>query len=92
MTPGVRRLPFRRQGQMKGLQFTIDDPEHRMVDMVFMDAYGRQIWGGMSSISPTARTYQFQNEIPSTLRLYVYLATPDAIKTVPFKIENIELP
>jgi hypothetical protein len=77
---------------MKGLQFSINDPDRRLVDMVFMDTYGRQIWGGMSTIGYISRTYQFQNELPSTLRLYIYLAAPDSIKTVPFKLENIELP
>jgi hypothetical protein len=89
---GVRRLPFHRFPQSRGLQFSIDDPDHRLVDMIFMDAYYRQAWGGMSSMGPNTRTYQFQSELPSSLRLYIYLAAPDAIKTVPFKIENIELP
>ena len=87
-----RRLPFRRSGQMKGLQFSIDDPDHRLVDMVFVDAYGRQVGGGMNSFGPNSRTYQFQNELPSNLQLHIFLAAPDAIKTVPFKIENIDLP
>ncbi len=60
--------------------------------MVFMDAYGRQIWANLNSFGTDSRTYQFQNETPSRLQLYIYLATPDAIKSVPFKIENIELP
>ena len=90
--PQVRRLPFRRFPQMPGLQFSVDDPDHRLVDMTFMDAYCRQAWGGMNSMGNNTRTYQFQGELPSTLRLYIYLAAPAAIKTVPFNIENIELP
>jgi hypothetical protein len=88
----TRRLPLRRFSQMPGLQFSVDDPDHRLVDMTFMDAYGRQAWGGMNSMGPNTRVYQLQGEVPSGLRLYIYLAAPDAIKTVPFKIENIELP
>ncbi len=61
-------------------------------DMTFLDAYGRQIGASMTSISPESRTYLVQNDLPSTLRLYIYLATPGAIKTVPFKLENIALP
>jgi len=91
-TPAIRRLPFRRANQMRGLQFSIDDPDHRLVDMTFMDAYCRQAWGGMNSMNANNRTYQFQSELPSTLRLYIYLAAPEAMKTVPFKIENIDLP
>jgi hypothetical protein len=88
-----RRLPFtRRPSQTKSLRFTINDPDHRLADMTFLDAYGRQIAASMMSISPESRTYLVQNELPSNLRLYIYLATPDSIKTVPFKIENIELP
>ena len=60
--------------------------------MTFLDAYGRQIAASVTSISPESRTYLVQNELPSNLRLYIYLATPDSIKTVPFKLENIELP
>jgi hypothetical protein len=93
-SPSIRRLPFRRtnQNQMKGLQFSIDDPDRRIVDLSFMDAYCRQAWGGMNYMNGNIRTYQFQNEAPSTLRLYIYLAAPEAIKTVPFQIQNIELP
>jgi hypothetical protein len=91
-TQTPRRLPFRRLNQMPGLQFSVDDPDHRLVDMTFMDAYCRQTWGGMNSMGPNTRVYQLQGEVPSTLRLYIYLAAPEAIKTVPFKIENIELP
>jgi len=88
-----RRIPFgKRPGPGKGLQFSVDDPDHRLADMVFMDSYGRQIWVGMSSVGNGSRTYQFQSEISSNLQLRVYLATPEAIKTVPFKIENIALP
>ena len=88
-----RRLPFRRDsGQGIGLRFSVDDPDHRLADMVFMDAYGRQVWAGLNTFGDSSRAYQFQKEIPSTLRLYIYLAAPDAIKTVPFTIENIELP
>ena len=89
----TRRLSFRRVSQMPGLQFSVDDPFHRIVDMTFMDAYYRQAWGGMNSMGPNnIRVYQLQGEVPAGLRLYIYLAAPDAIKTVPFKIENIELP
>jgi hypothetical protein len=90
--PQVRRLPFRRFSQMPGLQFSVDDPDHRLVDMTFMDAYCRQAWGGMNSMNDNIRVYQLQGAVPSSLRLYIYLAAPDAIKTVPFKLENIDLP
>ena len=88
-----RHFPFlRRQGQTKPLRFVINDPDHRLADMTFLDAYGRQVAASMMSFSPESRTYLVQNELPSSLRLYIYLAAPDAIKTVPFKIENIALP
>ncbi len=44
----TRRPPSRRFNQMPGLQFSIDDPDHRLVDMTFMDAYCRQAWGPMN--------------------------------------------
>ena len=91
--PAIRHIPFmRRPGQMKGLQFSIDDPDHRLADMIFVDSYGRELWGGMNSMGNGSRTYQFQSELPSNLQLRIYLATPEAIKTVPFKIEDIALP
>jgi hypothetical protein len=88
----TRHLPFRRVSQMPGLQFSVDDPDHRLVDMTFMDAYCRQAWGPMNPLGPNTRVYQLQGEVPSGLRLYIYLAAPDAFETVPFKIENIDLP
>jgi hypothetical protein len=88
-----RHIPFtRRPGQTKSLRFVINDPDRRLADMTFLDAYGRQIAASMTSISPESRTYLVQNELPSNLRLYIYLAVPEAIKTVPFRIENINLP
>jgi hypothetical protein len=88
-----RRLPFlKRPGQTKPLRFIINDPDHRLADMTFLDAYGRQIAASIMSISPESRTYLVQSELPSNLRVYIYLATPDAIKTVPFRIETINLP
>jgi hypothetical protein len=86
------RIRYRRPIQGYRLRFSIEDPEHRLSEIAFIDAYGRQIWNGGSSINTRNRTYDFQEEPPSNLRLFVYLATPGAIKTVPFKIENIELP
>jgi hypothetical protein len=83
---------FGRRGSGRGLRFSIDDPGHRLSEVAFMDAYGRSIWNGGSSNNMSSRTYYFQEEPPSNLRLYIYLATPDAIKTVPFRIENIDLP
>jgi len=76
------------------LQFSVDDPDHRLVDLAFIDAYGRQVqaWNQGGPMDSTTRTYMFQSEPPSNLQLYIYLAAPDAIKMIPFKIENIELP
>ncbi len=47
---------------------------------------------GGSSFGSAIRTYAFQEDIPSNLQLYVYLAEPAAIRAIPVKIENIELP
>jgi len=92
-TPAPRRIPFlRRPVQGKGLTFSVDDPEHHVADVVFMDSYCRRIWSGMFSAGDENRTYQLQGEVSSNAQMRVYLAVPEAIRTVPFKLENIELP
>jgi len=88
----VQVPPRRRPSAGPSLRFSIDDPDRRLVEMTFMDNYGRQVWAGQSGINGTIRSYTFQDDLPTNVRLFVYLATPDAIKTIPFKIENIALP
>lgn len=92
--PVSPRMPHNafRSGSAHQLRFSVDDPDHRLADMAFIDAYGRQLPTGGSTYGSTIRTYTLQENVPSNLQLYIYLTVPAAIKTIPFKIENIELP
>ena len=92
-SPTPRHLPFlRHSNQPRGLRFTVNDPKNHLVDMFFVDSYGRPIGGMVSFYNGDSRTYQVQNEISTNSQLRIFLATPGATRTVPFKLENIDLP
>lgn len=75
------------------LQFFIKDPKNRIVDLGFTDSLGNPIKAWSRSSIGELRIYSFKDQTPSSdTRLVVYLATPESIKVVPFKLENIPLP
>jgi hypothetical protein len=74
------------------ITIAINDADRRIVSMELQDANGQRLqtrstWGGN-----TLRTYGFQTPPPADARLVVYVATPDAIRSYPFALENIPLP
>jgi len=75
------------------LQFFVKDPENRVIDLGFTDSIGNPIKVWSRSSIGELRIYSFKDSTPpSDTRLVVYLATPESIKTVPFKLGNIPLP
>lgn len=95
--PTPRRRPF--LGSMEGMGFgenavgfVFNDPDRRLVDLAILDASGVTIETRGDMRGPGQFMYNFEKELPRDAQLVVYLATPESIKTVPFKLENIPLP
>ena len=75
------------------LQFYVKDPDNRVVDLAFIDNMGNPVKVWRRSSMGELRTYSFKKMIPPPdTKLVIYLATPDSIKIVPFKLNDIALP
>jgi hypothetical protein len=75
------------------LQFVIEDPDGRFVDLKFQDAKGKPIDTQGRFRSGPLYGYSFGEALPGPdAQLVIYLATPTSLKAVPFKVENIPLP
>ena len=74
------------------LQFLIEDPDNRLVEIEFQDGAGKKIETHGSMSSGQSHSYNFAQPPGPDTQVLVYLATPAATKLVPFKIENIPLP
>jgi len=74
------------------IQFLIEDPDNRLVEIEFQDGAGKKIETHGSMSSGQSRSYNFTHLPGPDTQLMVYLATPAATKLVPFKMENIPLP
>jgi hypothetical protein len=75
------------------LRFVIGDPDNRITDFAFRDGKGEPISIQGRYRSGPLMTCSLEGGLPpADAQLVIYLATPDAIKTVPFKVENIPLP
>jgi len=70
----------------------VKDPGKRVIDVEYQDAGGQPLKRRNSWSSNGMRSQDFAQPPPADTQLLVYLATPDAIQTVPFKIENVPLP
>lgn len=75
------------------LRFVIEDPDGRVAGLRFRDAKGKAIDVHSRSSSRAFHSYSLEGGVPpADTQLYVYLATPESLKVVPFKLENIPLP
>jgi hypothetical protein len=75
------------------LQFYVKDPDKRVIDLAFIDNMGNPVEVWRRSSMGELRTYTFKKTIPPPdTKLVIYLATPDSIKIVPFKLNDIALP
>jgi hypothetical protein len=70
----------------------VKDPDKRVIDMGYEDANGMPLHSTGSWQSNEMRNQEFRQPPPPDTQLIIYLATPESIQHVPFKIENIPLP
>jgi len=98
------------------LQFSIEDPERRLVKLVFLAGKDELnpdpehvlvkevLLDGKGELLPAGtpitrwpnlrrfRLYNFKVPPPEETRVMVYLTTPESLRRIPFKVENILLP
>jgi len=70
----------------------VKDPEKRVIEVEFQDASGKPLKRGSSWSTGEMRQIEFDAPPPPDTQLMVHLATPEALQTFPFKLENIPLP
>lgn len=70
----------------------IKDPEKRVVKVEFRNAGGKPLHRRAAWTGNEMHTMEFAAPPPPDAQLAVYLATPEATRAFPFKIENIPLP
>lgn len=70
----------------------VKDPEKRVVDVEFQDASGNALKTGSSWSMGELRQIEFKSAPPPDTRLLIHLATPEALQTFTFKVENVPLP
>lgn len=70
----------------------VKDPGKYVIDVEFQDANGKALKRRSSWSSNGMRSQEFADRPAADTQLLVYLATPDAVQRVPFKIENVPLP
>ncbi|MGZ4962518.1 MAG: hypothetical protein ACXWBP_06945 [Limisphaerales bacterium] len=70
----------------------ISDPDKRFVKIEFQDANGKTIDSQGHMSSGEFHHYGLKTAPPAGLQLVLYVATPDASVTVPFRLENVPLP
>jgi hypothetical protein len=75
------------------LHFVIEDPDARVLSLAFRDAKGKPIESNSRMRSGPLHSYGFAGDLPGPdAQLVIYLATPESLKVVPFKLDNIPLP
>jgi hypothetical protein len=74
------------------LKLYTKDPEKRVVEVEFQDASGKSLKSGSSWSSGEMRQIELKAAPPADAQLMIHLATPEALQTFPFKVENIPLP
>lgn len=74
------------------LYFIIKDPQHKLVDLRFRDATGKEIDTNWSTSMGEIRSYGFKTPPARTMKLIAYLAAPKAVSLIPFELKDIPLP
>jgi hypothetical protein len=74
------------------LKLYVKDPEKRAIEVEFQDASGKPLKRGCSWSSGELRQIEVSAPPPADTQLMIHLATPEALQTFPFKLENIPLP
>jgi hypothetical protein len=74
------------------IQMYIKDPEKRVIDLKFVDGQGNPLKTGNSWSSADFKSTGLAAPPPADTQLIIRLATPESLKSYPFKVENIPLP
>jgi hypothetical protein len=72
--------------------FYIHDPQKRLVDLELLDGSGKPLKTQGRMTSGAFRKIYVATPAPPDTQVRLFLATPEAVKTYPFKLENIPLP
>lgn len=74
------------------IDLQITDPDKRFVKVEFLDASGTPLKSQGAMSYGDFHHYGLKSAPSTNLQMVLYLATPEASVTVPFKLENIPLP
>ncbi len=74
------------------LKLYVKDANKRVIEAEFQDANGKPLKRRSSWSSNEMRSQDFDTPPPADTQLMIHLATPEAIQTVPFRLENVPLP
>jgi|GEM_PF-1192936 len=74
------------------IQLYVKDPEKRVIGLKFVDGQGKALKSRESWSSNDFKSTGFDAPPPPDTQLVVQLATPESVKSYPFKVENIPLP
>jgi hypothetical protein len=74
------------------IQLYINDPEKRIIDLKFVDGQGNPLKSNGSWSTDSFKSTSFESAPPPDTQLNIQLATPEALKTYSFQVENIALP
>ncbi|HZQ47812.1 MAG TPA: hypothetical protein VFC07_12410 [Verrucomicrobiae bacterium] len=74
------------------LKLYVKDRDKRVIDVEYQDADGKPLKRGSSWTSNEMRSQDFDAPPPADTQLMIHLATPEAIQSIPFKLENVPLP
>jgi hypothetical protein len=70
----------------------VKDPQKRVIDIEFQDAGGNALKTGSTWWIGDLRQTEFKSAPPPDTQLLIHLATPEALRTFAFRVENIPLP
>ena len=74
------------------IQLYVKDPGKRVINLKFIDGSGKALVTRSSWSSADFRSTGLDAPAPPDTQLIIQLATPESLKSYPFKIENIPLP
>lgn len=70
----------------------VADPQAKLVSIEFLDAAGKPARSQSTMTMGAFRIYEFENPLPPTTRLRLFVATPQAMFHAPFALSNLILP
>jgi hypothetical protein len=74
------------------LAFLITDPQSRLIRVEFQDENGQVIRTSWRTKMGQIQMYEFDEQLPTTASVTLYVATPKSLIKVPFKLTSIPLP